>query len=50
MKKICKACKKEFECYDEGRKGDGIRYKLKRRHNAVTCSKKCSKIWNRRIR
>jgi len=42
MKKICKICGKEFECYDKKRKGIKIQKKLPM--NRVTCSKECAKI------
>lgn len=44
MKKICKLCGKEFECYDrERRNRGGARVEAKRPWRAVTCSKKCSR-------
>jgi len=45
MKKICKVCQREFECYDKPYTGrHGI---LKQRAGAVTCSSICSKTWAR---
>jgi len=42
--KSCIICKREFECYDKPQTaGKGFRHKLKRRHNAITCSPKCAK-------
>jgi len=54
MKKICKFCKKEYECYDRPRKGRCHKLqsksviKYKRAFNSLTCSAKCSKAYNRR--
>ena len=40
--KICPVCKKEFECYSKT-KANHPHEKSKRRSNAITCSKKCSR-------
>lgn len=46
MKKYCKNCGREFECYDKPR---GSQHKrVKRSSNSVTCSKKCSASWKRK--
>lgn len=46
MIKICAECNKEFECYDH--KISGRRANMKRPHKSITCSHKCSVIYNRR--
>lgn len=46
MKKICKNCKKEFECYDKPKsKSRPQGHNYKRPFRAVTCSNKCSRDW-----
>ncbi len=48
MMKICKQCGREFECYDKNR--SGRKYGSGRRqHNAQTCSRKCSRPYNREM-
>lgn len=50
MIKICKNCGKEFECFDKPNKSrsSGGRHKIKRPFNALTCSMKCSKEYDRK--
>lgn len=47
MKKICVICKKEFGCYNK-KIGGGRAISL-RPHKSKTCSKECSKIYNRAV-
>lgn len=42
--KVCRVCKREFEAYDRPSKGRGTRRTMKRPHNSVTCSKRCSRL------
>jgi hypothetical protein len=44
MKKICINCGKEFESFDKAKKG-GRRGYGKRPSNCITCSKKCSRVY-----
>lgn len=48
MIKICKACNKEFECYDKARYGH--RNAIKRPNKAITCSKKCALLYTSVLR
>lgn len=43
--KICPVCKKEFECYPKP-KANRPRVKAKKKSNAITCSKKCSRVYS----
>lgn len=47
MIKKCVVCGSEFKCYNKKRSG-GYYQKSKRRSNAKTCSKECSKIYERK--
>ena len=51
MKKICKVCLMEMDCFNKAGRG-GRRYgiKTKRKSNAKTCSTKCAKIYARKMR
>ena len=45
MIKICKNCKRKFDCYDKPKRHHIPAVKPKRQSNAVTCSHKCSVEW-----